>query len=288
MSTNFEILEKIGLTSLETRVVFNKRTRDNDDLIVYKDELSGVIYMGEHYTGDDTYIEGTYRGDDSLNFERLADADRRFEKNKQFVVGKDILDFGCGAGDFLHLSKHSASSVQGVELQANYIDSLEKSGISCTSKLLNIKDNSFDSCFSFHVIEHLPDPVSVLKEIKRTLRPDGVVIIEVPHANDLLLSMLELDSFKQFTLWSQHLVLHTRDSLERLLAFCGFIDITVQSAQRYSLANHMNWMQNDLPGGHKTLLSVLENKALKAEYENALASIDASDTLVIYAKNTSQ
>ena len=63
-------------------------------------------------------------------------------------------------------------------------------------------------------------------------------------------------------------MLHTRDSLERLLAFCGFIDITVQSAQRYSLANHMNWMQNDLPGGHKTLLSVLENKTLNVLVEN--------------------
>ena len=50
-----------------------------------------------------------------------------------------------------------------------------------------------------------------------------------------------------------------------------------------SLANHMSWIQRGLPGGHKTLLSVFENKALKADYETALASINASDTLVVYA-----
>mgnify|MGYP000002164507 CR=1 FL=1 len=140
MALIFEQLRKLGLTSLETRSVYNTRTRDVEDLIVWKDSLSGVIYIDDYYTGDDTYTDGVYRTNEASalggrpDFERQTDVERRCKTNKQFIVGKNILDFGCGAGDFLRMSKEHTVMLQGVELQESYIKSLQNSRIKCTSE----------------------------------------------------------------------------------------------------------------------------------------------------------
>ena len=49
------------MTSEETAKEFRKGTRDFDDLVVFKDNSSGIIFLKDFYTGDTTYIEGKYR-----------------------------------------------------------------------------------------------------------------------------------------------------------------------------------------------------------------------------------
>ena len=105
------------------------------------------------------------------------------------------------------------------------IISLNKDGINCVFSLQELADNSFDVCVSFHVLEHLPDPLEILSSLKKKIISGGILILEVPHANDFLLSVAQNEPFKQFTLWSQHLVLHTRESLKCMLAYVGFEDI---------------------------------------------------------------
>ena len=48
----FKSLEKLKLTSLKTRKLYNSRTRDMDSIEVWKDEVSGVIYIDSFYTGN--------------------------------------------------------------------------------------------------------------------------------------------------------------------------------------------------------------------------------------------
>ena len=107
----------------------------------------------------------------------------------------------------------------------------------------------------------------------------GHILIEVPHAEDYLLSSLACEEFKQFTLWSQHLVLHTRESLRKILNFVGLEEIKIEGVQRYPLSNHLNWLANGKAGGHKSSLSSLDSDALCNAYQNALARVDATDTL---------
>ena len=112
----------------------------------------------------------------------------------------------------------------------------------------------------------------------------GQILIEVPHANDFLLSAVNCEVFKQFTLWSQHLVLHTRESLLKTLKFVGLEEIQIEGIQRYPISNHLNWLANGKAGGHKSPLSSLDSDALFDAYQNSLARIDATDTLVAIAK----
>ena len=143
----------------------------------------------------------------------------------------------------------------------------------------------FDTIFCFHTLEHLNDPIEVLKSFKKILKPQGHIVIEVPHAKDFLLSTLSNKDFKNFTLWSQHLILHTRTSLEKLLKVSNFNNFIIQGKQRYKLSNHLNWIVSGEPGGHKSLLSSIDTNELTVAYERSLQMIDATDTLVAVIRN---
>jgi len=284
-------LLRLGLIKDENIVIFSKKTRDKEDLAVYKDVKTKVIFIDEYYVGDQEYESGNYRDEPQPlmpftngDFEDMLDTERRYKKYRQFVVNKKICDFGCGEGNFLRLSKPFAESVFGVEIQKNFNNTINNEGIKCFLKLEELTEQ-LDTIFLFHCLEHLPDPSKTLKEIYEKLKvnSEGKIVVEVPHARDFLLDQLELESFKNFTLWSQHLILHTRDSLHLFLADAGFKNIHIEGIQRYGLSNHLNWLKNGKPGGHKSPLSIIETKNLKNSYADALSKLDANDTLVAVA-----
>lgn len=286
-----ETLNRIGAISNERVELLSKKTRDNPNLNVFRDKVSNVIFIDNYYVGDNEYKSGEYRKESKpllksvdRSYEDIADSERRFEAYRQFITAKEICDFGCGAGSFLKLSQSVAKSVYGVELQKNFADELNGIGIPCYPSIKNV-DSQLDVISLFHCLEHLPDPTSVLKNLYNHLKNDGegILIIEVPHARDFLIENLKLKDFIDFTLWSQHLVLHTRESLRLLLADAGFNNIIIEGIQRFSIANHFYWLAKKIPGGHKSLLSIIQTPELIAAYENALTRIDATDTLVAIA-----
>ncbi len=290
MASIFETLSEIGVASEDDREVYSVCTRDRDDVTVYRDRRSGVIYIDGFYGGDAVYEEGSYRDINlaetgSRDYEISRDAERRAAAYLPHVCGRNIVDFGCGDGAFLRVVRNRTASCCGVELQRDYVNALNGEGIACYTSLEALADNSQDTVVSFHVLEHLPAPLDLLHDLRRVLKPGGTTVLEVPHANDILLKDLHCDAFKKFTLWSQHLVLHTRDSLQRLLAAAGFDRVIVEGVQRYPLSNHLTWLSDGRPGGHKSALSALDTPELRGAYEAALSRIDATDTLVAIARN---
>ncbi len=286
-----DTLLRLGAIKDENIDIFSENTRDRDDIIVYKDNKSQVIFIDEHYVGDKEYESGSYRNQleplmshTNADLEDLLDTERRYKKYRQFIVNKQICDFGCGKGNFLRASKSFVKSLLGVEIQKNFNTEINDEGIKCISKLDELTE-LMDTFFLFHCLEHLPDPAVTLKEIYDKLKLDGEgkIIIEVPHAKDFLLNQLEFEPFKNFTLWSQHLILHTRESLNSLLIDAGFKNIHIEGIQRYGLPNHLFWLKNGKPGGHKNPLSIVETENLKNSYADALSKLDANDTLVAIA-----
>ena len=295
MSEIFKDLCFLNLTSEESAEKFRKGTRDFDDLVVFKDKYSGVIFLKDFYTGDTTYIEGKYRKDEilkansrhylrRLNYRCFDDCRRRIKSFERFYINKDILDFGCGYGDFLlEASKHTKSS-RGIELQEELISELKSQKIDCYKSIDEIPDESLDSIFLFHVFEHLPNPRKILTKLKGKLRLGGHLILEVPHAMDFLVSILNEESFLKWYFWSQHLILHTSQSLRIFLEDASFSEIIVRGIQRFPISNHFFWLKDCKPGGHESSLAFLETEQLNLSYESALSSIGATDTLISVAK----
>lgn len=287
-----QTLTDLGLIREETTRLFKVGTRDNSELKVFKDEVSGLIFIDNFYIGDDEYHTGNYRetvhkislkSSSVHDFVRFSDCKRRVNSLRQFYIGKSIADFGCGHGDFLRRVRNLTVSCIGIELQEDFRDSLNQEGIKCFRGISEIPNKSLDSVFLFHTFEHLEDPLEKLNEIRPKLKKGGKIILEVPHANDFLISHLSLDEFINFTLWSQHLILHTRESIECFLKRSNFCNIIIKGVQRYGISNHLNWLANRRPGGHESNLSFFEDENLKSAYESALTGIDATDSLLIIA-----
>ena len=271
-----------GAIDLERVSLYSEQTREGP-YPVFRDEESGVIFLGNDYPGDAEYTSGRYWGHSALDPEtEQRDLQRRTSSLEEHYLGKSILDFGCGTGGFLRTVRNFASLVAGVDLDEGLRESLVKDGFAAYSSVSEC-DVAFDTIFAFHSFHHVPTPAGLLHDIRSRLRPGGNVIIEVPSAHDPLLELYKLDCFRSFTLSRFHLVLHTVDSLRRLLKANAFEPVSVSLVQRYPLSNHLSWLRDCTPSGFHSMFSVLDSEDVHSEYTRTLQGLGLSDTLIAVA-----
>ncbi|MFT4517195.1 MAG: 2-polyprenyl-3-methyl-5-hydroxy-6-metoxy-1,4-benzoquinol methylase [Gammaproteobacteria bacterium] len=288
---NIKLLYKFNLSDKDSLKIFNESTRDVTNLNVLKCIKSDVIVLERlvlpedyyekniHYT--DKFKGSTVTTKDVIESKPLEDDVRRFELHKELIKGSEILDFGCGRGGFIQLSKNISKRSVGLELNKINREYINNSGVQCVNTLSELNDDKFDLITLNHVFEHLNDPINILIELQKYLKDDGIIIIEVPHARDLLLETFNLESFKNFTLWSEHLILHTKKSLEIFATNSGLHMKSMRGFQRYPISNHYNWLLNGQPSGHE-IFDTLNNDDFHSHYEKLLDSIDQTDTLIGY------
>ena len=113
----------------------------------------------------------------------------RYEFAARLLRGKSVLDVACGSGYGSEvLAQAGAHSVVGVDLSpeaSRYADgrysSDSTSFLAGDAEHLPFRAASFDVIVSFETIEHLHDPFSFLSEVKRLLKPDGLLVISSPN-----------------------------------------------------------------------------------------------------------
>ena len=133
----------------------------------------------------------------------------------------------------------------------------------------------------FHTLEHIPSQISCLKMLKNKLYPNGKIIIEVPHANDVLISKTKLNKYLKFIFIQEHLIVHTTNSLKKLLKYCGFKNIKIKYFQRHNLNNFIFWTTKGKPDGHN-LLNIV-NRQTNIKYDKYLIRNKITDTLIASA-----
>lgn len=99
-----------------------------------------------------------------------------------------LLDFGSGKGLLLHFAKQLHFKVKGVETsipRSNYSKKHFKVEVNTNTYYSgSIFNTQFNSITCFHVLEHLPQPTILLKNlIKDNLKVEGLVVLEVPNFN---------------------------------------------------------------------------------------------------------
>ena len=270
-------LKSLNFIKDKNLIKISEKTRDKK-ISVFQDKISKVIFLQKYKPNK------KYNSNLKINISQLEDDLRRVKQFNRYCENKDVLDFGCGWGNFLFNLKKTRS-LNGVELRnncVNYIKNKNKK-IRITKSLSNF-DNQFDIITLFHVLEHLPQQTSTLKNLRKFLKKNGKIIIEVPHAEDFLLSRDDLKEFKDFTFWSEHLILHTYLSLKTILKVAGFKKIKISYFQRYSLNNHLGWIIKKKPGGHGFFKNIA-SKNQNEEYIKNLIKNKQTDTLIAEASN---
>lgn len=118
--------------------------------------------------------------------------------------------------DFLISAKDYACAVAGVEPEKRFQKYLAEQNITTYKSISDISTFSeYNIGTLFHALERIKDPIAFLSNISSMLMRNvksthKTCTIEVPHANDALLTLYNNEKFSQFTYWSCHLYLFYR------------------------------------------------------------------------------
>lgn len=263
--------------------------RGDSEASVVKCHNCGLIQLDRIIENiDDFYQNSGMRGFDpvaKLINEEMAvsfdDDNRRFNLIKNMIENKKYMDFGCGHGGVLLRARRKTKELFAVEPEDNMRNNIVEEVVSYSS-ITEAKQElheKMDVITLFHVLEHLEDPIDILCQLKELLSDNGRIIIEVPNADDALLSVYKNKQYADFSYWICHLYYFNNDSLRRIVKKAGFELTFIQQIQRYPLSNHLYWLVNGNPGGHDKW-GFLSDEQLDEAYGKRLAGLGIADTIV--------
>lgn len=195
------------------------------------------------------------------------------------------LDIGCSTGHFLYALKDYINECIGIEFNkenARFVN--EKLRIKTYTEPIEKTDillNSLDLITVFQVLEHIEDPINFLTVIRKYLKPEGYLCIEVPNIQDALISVFNLSSYADFYFKEPHLFYYSPKTLSMVLEKAGFRG-KIKTIQRYNFINQINWIltgrfQRSAELGMakpKLVISDLADKKIKDEFNKWIEKID--------------
>lgn len=107
--------------------------------------------------------------------------------SQYYKTGK-ILDIGCGTGEFLSVCKNAKWNTLGIEPDNDARKkAIENHGLDVREEvaLKALKDEEFDIISMWHVLEHVPRLNERIEDLKRLIKPNGIIIIAVPNLTSL-------------------------------------------------------------------------------------------------------
>lgn len=135
---------------------------------------------------------------------------------------ESLLDVGCGDGLLIKQAQALGIHSLGVEISQTLVSAIQTTlgPASATTQPLNeLPQASFDVVVLISVLEHAHDPVGLLQQVARVLRPDGILLVDVPN-------LWSLAAFQHGVHWNQieplgHLYYFTPKTLRAMLEKAG-------------------------------------------------------------------
>ena len=275
-------------------------------------ELS-KLYKRKYYTKvKPNYIKKYQKEIDYWNL--IFDEKLDFLETKIKTQTRSIFDIGSGSGYFLLRAKEKGWAVDGVEPNLIAADHSRKIGVPVINDFfgnVNIHTmKKFNAINLFDVLEHVHNPIEVLENCYKLLKPKGIIVIEVPNDYNPLQKIVQ-NTLKKEEYWltiltksrnyhwaskMDHLNYFNFQSLNRMLKRLDFKIIYQQSTFPLELFLLMDddYLKSEKIGKRihqkrmnleKRLLSQ-KNQHLKKELYEKFAEIGIGRTAVIYAQKT--
>jgi 2-polyprenyl-3-methyl-5-hydroxy-6-metoxy-1,4-benzoquinol methylase len=187
-------------------------------------------FLRAHYQ-DPAYFDGAaeqgYQNYADLEKALLPHFRRRLRNIEKHLPKGRLLDFGCAAGYFLQVAQAAGWQVVGVELAQEMAQRAAQSvHAPIVSALDELTECHFDVITLWEVIEHLPQPLALLRQLHECLRPGGMLMLSTPNAGhwQAIRAPEGWISYRP----PSHLFYFTARTLEDTLRRAGFEAISIQ------------------------------------------------------------
>src|SRR6266498_1079486 len=181
----------------QTKRLVSQQRKTHSELVEQEKNLSLLLKKAGESGQQDHGLDSLY-----AEFENRFRGDREVIKERLRVylplvedagVGEDVLDIGCGRGEWLELLNNQGVQARGLDRNRVFVEQWLNRGLEAVEEdalvyLRSLPDHSLNAITSFHVIEHLPFEtfIKLLDEIIRTLRSGGLLILETPDPQNLM------------------------------------------------------------------------------------------------------
>jgi SAM-dependent methyltransferase len=154
--------------------------------------------------------------------------DRQQRYVDRFVGLDDVLDIGCGRGEFLELLQKAGVNARGIDSDRRMVEHCRDKGLEADLRealdyLSSLPEDSVGGIFAAQVIEHLvaSDLLIFIRQARRVLGPGGVLLLESPNPEALL-------TFAEFYVDPTHVRPYHPQLIRWLLEHEGFVDAEIE------------------------------------------------------------
>ena len=275
MIKGFNIVKckKCGLIYVNPRLKENKLHQIYNKEYFSNEAFNGseLPFYGYHkYLEEKVYIQATFN--------------KRLKIINKFCRKGRLLDIGCAFGFFLELAGNNGWDVQGIEISEhayNYAKNVLKLPVlNKTLEEAGFKKNSFDVVTLFDVIEHMPDPKSTLKGIRKILKPNGLLVVTTPDIGSITAKILG-KNWEEIRRVREHIYFFSEYTLKKILESLNFEVLKTESAGRFfsvKMAVERGNLYN------KTIFTAIGKISNALGLSNKMIYVDPHYKMTIYAR----
>jgi O-antigen chain-terminating methyltransferase len=221
--------QRLDLQMMRERVARSERNFRRVLYVLTDDQMAAERHKIERKDMSSQPLEPTF---DYFGFEeRFRGSEGEIKARQQaylkyFQGQNDILDIGCGRGEFLELLREAGIKVQGIDLDLDMVLYCREKGFDVVrvdglAYLDSLPDEALGGIFAAHVIEHWESKqtIELVKLCQRKLRPGGILILET--FNPKCLTIFAESFYMDFS----HIKPIHPESMKFLFESTGFLDI---------------------------------------------------------------
>ena len=205
--------------------------------------------------------------------------------NKHYPQKGKLIEVGGGLGYLLNFFKQDGWNVVGVEPNVGTCRYAESEfGIEIIPTILEqaeLEDRSVDVVLMMHVIEHVSDPYSTLKEVYRILKPGGIFVMETPRYDTLMFKLL--GKRERNLSCNGHIYFFTTSTLEKLATKAGFTVIKTDYVGRSLTLDRVFYVLGVMSKS-QLIQKILNDVAVKLPLNKISLSLNVRDIQRIYLK----
>jgi len=242
---------------ITNRVRFDKQAdvvQCSNCSLVFLDQNSFTLpkdfYESEYHQTYLTHVEPS-AFDPRAYYEKMQKTTKPWcDRINDMLTGREVvLDFGCSTGHLMTGIKGKAGKVCGHEINRREIDFCRNVlGLDVSGEPLHTRcrEEMFDYIVMIFVLEHIADPVGLLKYLKSFLKPAGRLVILVPNVQDALVQFYSIPPFASFYYCVEHLFYYSQKTMADVFNMAG-LKGQIETIQEYPITNHLNWGYRQKP-----------------------------------------